>query len=55
MIEKLGRYWGIEPLSPTDMNDMYNDVLRMRYELEMWKRAHNGEQMKDENGKEIYF
>jgi len=55
MVEKLGRYWGAEPISPSDMTDLYNDVLRMRYELAQWEKAHNGEKMKDENGGNISF
>ena len=54
MVEKLGRYWGLEPVEPSDMNDMYNDYLRMRYELDQWEKE-NGGPMLDENGEEVSF
>ena len=55
MVEKLGKYWGIEPVSPTDLNEMYNDKLIMRYELSLWQEEHGGEYMLDENGNRVSF
>lgn len=54
MIEKLGKYWGVQPVSPSDMNEMINDVYYMRYQLDLWKKEH-GDSMRDENGNIIYF
>ena len=55
MVEKLGRYWGVEPVSPSDLNEMYNDMLIMRYELSLWQQEHGGEYMLDENGNRVSF
>lgn len=55
MIEKLGRYWGVEPVSPLEMNDLINDVYKMRYELQKWEKENEGKKMTDENGKAISF
>lgn len=55
MVEKLGKYWGVEPISPSDMNEMFNDALKMKEELELWRKAHNGEYMLDENGIRVTF
>ena len=55
MVEKLGKRWGLEPVGPSDMNDLYNDYLRMRYELDQWKKEHGGENMLDENGEVVRF
>lgn len=55
MYEKLGRYWGVEPLSHADNNYMYEDYLSMRRALQLWKEDHPGEVMLDENGKEVTF
>lgn len=55
MREHLDRDWGVEPLSSTDMNEMYNDVLYMRYQLQLWKNANGGKNMLDENGNRITF
>ena len=55
MYEKLGKYWGVEPVSPADRNYMYDDLLRMRRELQLWQTEHPGEKMLDENGKQVSF
>ena len=55
MVEKLGKRWGLEPIGPSDMNDLYNDYLRMRYELDKWKEEHGGEDMLDEDGEPVTF
>lgn len=55
MYEKLGRYWGVEPVSPEDGNYMYEDYLTMRRALQLWQSEHHGEKMLDENGKEVTF
>lgn len=55
MIEKLGRYWGVEPLSPSDMNDLNNDYLRIRRIYKEWQDENGGKYMIDENGNSITF
>ena len=55
MYEKLGKYWGVEPVSPADRNYMYDDLLRMRRELQLWQTEHPGEKMLDEKAKQASF
>lgn len=51
MYEVLGKYWGVEPVEPADRNYMYDDLLRLRYELQLWKKEHPGEKMLEDDGK----